>query len=446
MEDLKISRILHAGYVFQLGNTRIAFDPVFENPFSQNCYAFPEIQFDFEKIKALRFDAVFISHYHDDHCSFESLNLLDRETPIYLYCIFDELFYLIKQLGFKYVFPIEIGLPISVGSFKVIPCRALDADVDSIFHVQVAGLNILNVVDSWIEPVTMNRLSSFAPWDLVLWPFQTMREIEVLSPRRAPKVTPDLPAEWLEQMKMLKPKNIVPSSCQFRLESWSWYNEVFFPISYELFQREVEGALPQSKVIRMNPGTTFTLDQKGIKSADQLDWIKPLGAQDVDYVFKPEMKPPTTSQIATQFPQLEENEKQIALRYCSEGLLERIKIQPPESPYFLKAIVWMLSVYDHLGASHDFYYKLSGTNIELLSVAEATLGWRTEIPLFKLYSALENGEALTSLYMRINDLLFDPETETELEDVDIVEDPLIRSLYNGEFAAYQKAQLKRIKT
>ena len=97
---LKISRILHAGYVFECNESLIAFDPIFENPFSRNCHAFPEVRFDHDQIRNLKFDAVFISHFHDDHCSLESLDFLDRQTPVYLYCLFDELFAMIRELGF----------------------------------------------------------------------------------------------------------------------------------------------------------------------------------------------------------------------------------------------------------------------------------------------------------------------------------------------------------
>ena len=79
---LKISRILHAGYVFECDGTLIAFDPIFENPFSRNCHAFPDVRFDHARIRGMRPDAVFISHFHDDHCSLESLDLLDRATPL----------------------------------------------------------------------------------------------------------------------------------------------------------------------------------------------------------------------------------------------------------------------------------------------------------------------------------------------------------------------------
>ena len=98
---MKISRILHAGYVFEHGGTTIAFDPIFENPFSRNCHAFPDVRFDLEQIGQLKLDAVFISHFHDDHCSLESLQHLSKTTPVYLYCVHDELFEMLGQLGFS---------------------------------------------------------------------------------------------------------------------------------------------------------------------------------------------------------------------------------------------------------------------------------------------------------------------------------------------------------
>ena len=53
----------------------------------------------------------------------------------------------------------------------VVPREAMDAEVDSMFQVRAAGLNVLNVVDSWIDDAALARLVAEKPWDLVLWPF-----------------------------------------------------------------------------------------------------------------------------------------------------------------------------------------------------------------------------------------------------------------------------------
>lgn len=442
--NLKVSRILHAGYVFECDNTQIAFDPIFENPFSKNCYAFPNVRFDHDQIRNLKFDAVFISHFHDDHCSLESLNYLDRKTPLYVYCLFEELFSLIRQLGFSHVYPLEIDTPVAVGSFEVIPRRALDADVDSMFQIKAAGLNVLNVVDSWIDYETLDQLAC-SSWDMVLWPFQTMREIEVIAPSRSTKASGELPEEWIEQLKKLNPRYVVPSSCQLILEPWSWYNHAFFPITYKQFQKEVEAVLPGAEVVRMNPSVSMVLNKQSIQASSPLSWIQPVGDQNVDYDYQPNLKPPTTAEISKHFAPLSEAQAERIYDYCRTGLLEKFQsMEPPADPYFEKPRSWRLSVYDHTGDVTHFYYRLDGATIELVSENTECLGWSTEVPISKIYGALELGESLTSMYMRINDLEFTPEIEKEIQAADIVDDPLIRCLFNGVFGAYQAAQLKRI--
>ena len=465
---ITISRILHAGYVFEAeaeagaeaglevdpqgpgGTSRIAFDPIFENPFSRNCHAFPDVRFDRARIGELKFDAVFISHFHDDHCSFESLDLLDRSTPIYLYCLFEELFDLIRELGFVHVHALRIDAPVKIGCFEVIAREALDADVDSLFQIQCGGLNVLNVVDAWIGPDTLAQLAACAPWDMVLWPFQTMREIDVISPSRAQAAPEHLPDDWIDQLRILNPRYVVPSSCQFVQEDWSWYNDAFFPVTYRQFQREVETALPGAKVVRLNPSVSVRLDAHALHAATPLAWVLPLGDQDVDYRYDPGLAPPHTSDIARRFEALNDAQTARVLGYCRSGLLEKYRdMELAPDSYFATARLWHLAVYDHAGLASDFYYRVQGDTIDYLEPAALHAGelpaWRTEIPIARCYAALELGETLTSMYLRINDGPLDAASADEIAGADIVDDPLIRCLFNDAFAAYQCAQLARIR-
>jgi hypothetical protein len=443
---LKISRILHAGYVFDVDGTLIAFDPIFENPFSRNCHAFPSVSFDHGQIKKLTFAAVFISHFHDDHCSLESLDLLDRNTPIHIYCLFDELFAMVRELGFVNVHPLRINEAIKVGPFNIIPREALDSDVDSMFQIQADGLNVLNVVDSWIDPGALADLARYAPWDMVLWPFQTMREIEVLSPRRAAPPPSHLPEDWIEQLRILNPRYVVPSSCQFLQEPWSWYNHAFFPITYRQFHQEVEAALPDTRVTRLNPSVSVLLDAQSLRPAAPLDWVIPIGEQDVDYDYRPDVAAPATADIARHFAPLGAQQHRQVMDYCGTKLLDKYRgMELPEDSYFETERVWRLSVYDHAGAAAHFSYRVRGDDIERVPDGAGPLAWTTEIPASKIYAALELGESLTSMYMRINDTVFEPAIEEEIEAADIVDDPLIRCLFNDVFGAYQAAQLRRLR-
>ncbi|MES2965381.1 MAG: MBL fold metallo-hydrolase [Bdellovibrionota bacterium] len=438
-DELRISRILHAGYLFESGGTRIAFDPIFENPFSRNCYAFPEVRFDHEAIRKLEIDAVFISHFHDDHCSFDSLDLLDRGTPIFLFCVFPRLAELVRALGFENVHSLEIDAPVSIGSFEIVPKRALDAEIDSILHVKAAGFDVLNVVDSWIDDVTLTDLAS-VEWDMILWPFQTMRELEVLSPAHAAPATGEIPHEWIEQLQVLYPRYVVPSSCQLVHEPWSWYNRALFPITYAGFQQQVEAAIPGSRVVRLNPSVSVALRKNEygetfLTKVEPLPWIEPIGPQDVDYDYEPDLVAPPTFEITKHFPALTDDQAKLAFDFCKSGLLTRYReLGTPDDEFFEGTRRWRLTVFDHHGAKTDFDFEVKGDTIEPLDVDEArSYEWSTEIPLFKLHSALTTGESLTSMYLRIS-----------RSDFDVLEDPLVRCLFDGEFAGYQAAQLKRL--
>ena len=441
---LTISRILHAGYVFACGGTRIAFDTIFENPFSRNCHAFPAVRFDVDQIRRERFDAVFISHFHDDHCSFDSLDLLDRATPIYLYCIFDELFDMVRQLGFTDVHALALNTPVAIGPFQVVPREAMDADVDTMFQVRAGGMNVLNVVDSWIDDGTLAQLVAQGPWDMVLWPFQTMREIEVLSPSRNPPAPPALPDEWIAQLQALAPRYIVPSSCQFEQEPWSWYNRAFFPITYAQFAREVGAALPAAQVLRLDPSVSVRLDAQSLQPAPPLAWVLPAGPQDVDYVYEGNAAAPPTAAIARHFAALTPAQRALVDDYCRVGLAEQYGDVAAGSDYFDVARVWQLSVFDHAGAITQWRYRLDPQGGATLDASAAPLAWTTEIPAAKLYAALYLGESMTSMYLRINDTVFDAATEAALADADAVDDPLVRCLFGATFGAYQAAQLKRL--
>ena len=441
---LTISRILHAGYVFECGGSRIAFDTIFENPFSRNCHAFPDVRFDLDAIRRQRFDAVFISHFHDDHCSLDSLDLLERATPIYLYCQFEALFDMLRQLGFTNVQALALDREVEVGPFTVISREAMDIDVDSMFQVRAAGMNVLNVVDSWIDDDTLAKLVAQGPWDMVLWPFQTMRELEVLAPSRHAAAPPGLPDEWIAQLQALAPRYIVPSSCQFLQEPWSWYNRAFFPISYARFAQEVGTALPNARIVRLDPSVSVRLDAGGLHTAPPLPWVIPVGGQDVDYVYEGNAAPPPTGEIARHFPALDEPGRERVSDYCRHGLALKYGDTEAGCDYFDRPRIWRLSVFDHEGRACDYHYRLDGARAVLVDAGAGPLAWTTEVPAAKLYAALELGESLTSMYVRTNGASFDADTERELLDAEIVDDPLIRCLFGDTFGAYQAAQLRRL--
>ena len=155
------------------------------------------------------------------------------------------------------------------------------------------------------------------------------------------------------------------------------------------------------------------------------------------------MQVQTTAEISKRFHALSVDQMQFVLDYCQTGLIQKYQTLDVVD-YFENKRIWKLMVYDHLGQAFDFCYEICGQKISAVEDSE-TLGWLTEVSATKIYAALKNGESLTSMYLRVNDIYFDSDTEFKIAEADVVEDPLIRCLYNGEFASYQKAQLRKIK-
>lgn len=446
--SVQISRILHAGYIFESQGTRLVFDPLFESPFSRNCYAFPDVEFDTDFIRKQRFSAVILSHYHDDHCSLESLDLIHRATPIYIYCLHADVLDLLRDMGFESVHTININKPIPIGPFRVTPRRALDRDVDCVLQVQTDTLNILNVVDAWIDEDTLRLLESQPPWDLIAWPLQTFREYDVLSPFRAQPASEHVPEEWLTQLQRLQPRALIPSACQFRMEEWSWYNSYFFPISYKNFVRETSALLPHARIEKLSPGKSLLLTNSHIAHGPLWPGVNCLN-DDVDYHFDPQLKPPPTSMVARALNSLDPTSCAQIYNYLHSQIQTAwSKIERLPDDYFYGSRLWHLTVWESQETGRDFYFKLSANAMELLvdppdSFAE--IAWRTEIPATTLYGALARGESLISLYIRINDRPFSVHLERELEAVDLLSDPLLQCLYGPEsIASYQKAQLQRL--
>jgi hypothetical protein len=279
---------------------------------------------------------------------------------------------------------------------------------------------------------------------MVLWPFQTMREIEVLAPSRAAAAPPSLPEEWIVQLRALDPRYVVPSSCQFLQEPWSWYRRAFFPISYARFAQHVAAALPRARVVRLNPSVSVRLDATSLRPAAPLNWVIPVGPQEVDYTYEGNAAAPHTADIARHFAPLSPAQFERVMDYCRSGLPEKYGAVEATSGYFDQPRIWQLSIYDHAGEVTRFRYRLEADGVACLDDGSAPLGWTTEIPAAKLYAALEEGESLTSAYVRINDAVFDADIERDLAQADVVDDPLIRCLFSDTFGAYQAAQLRRL--
>jgi hypothetical protein len=205
----------------------------------------------------------------------------------------------------------------------------------------------------------------------------------------------------------------------------------------------VAAALPRARVVRLDPSVSVRLDATSLRPAEPLSWVIPVGAQDVDYTYEGNAAAPHTADIARHFAPLSKAQFERVIDYCRSELLQKYGAVEATSGYFDQPRIWQLSIYDHAGEVTRFRYRLEG-DVACPDDGTAPLGWTTEIPAAKLYAALEEGESLTSAYVRINDTVFEADIERDLAQADVVDDPLIRCLFSDTFGAYQAAQLRRL--
>jgi hypothetical protein len=194
----------------------------------------------------------------------------------------------------------------------------------------------------------------------------------------------------------------------------------------------------------MDPGSSIVLTTDSVNLGSSLPWVCREDQKGVDYCFRPEIPPPSQSEVAQKFPALSPSQYERVIRYCSSELC-RIFQNLEVAPYFSNPKIWALSIYDHAGTQTQFLYKVNSNNLELISENHGPVGWLTEVSFFKLHAAIEFGETLSSMYLRVNDTIFDASVEADLAEMEVLDDPLIRCLFNGKFGAYQREQLKRLR-
>jgi hypothetical protein len=334
------------------------------------------------------------------------------------------------MLGFERIEALELNESVVIGDIKITPLRALEDLIDCLFLIGQGGLKVLNVVDAGIDAAMRTRLKRIAPFDVVLWPFQILRERDILLADPAEKSFEARHAAQLQQLVDFKPRIVVPSSCQFIHEKGSWYNRIKFPISYSRFQRDVEKKSPRIRVEQILPGDTWTLTPRTFAKSGRLSWVRRLTEKAVDYKFEPSKTVPTTREIAMKRPVISAENTRRVLSFCRDelaSLLKRDKLRNGKGAHSF----WQLSLFDHRGHEIKFVYRFQGGRARHVPIPAFEIDYRTEIPLERLAFVLDGGPA----YMAYARIFNGPQ--------DVFEDHLI-SAFSRDMLAYQNGQLRRL--
>lgn len=443
-------RLFHAGYQIKSAEALILIDPLLESQFSVNVESFPLITFDLDQIKLLSIDAIFISHIHDDHLSLTSLNQLNRQISIYLYSpIHSRIFSLIKSLGFINVFPLEVFTSYEVKDIKVQIWPALENDIDCVLSIHSCDTHILNVVDAWLPSGILPQLQRYN-WDLVLWPFQYMRELNVLSPDRFKQCIQSILPEHVEQLTKLQMSYLVMSSCQIKMQGDSWLNQHYFSLSYRQFMDQLQPLLSKTKIIKLNPGQGiggFGTAEVGSRVA--LNYLSLLTPDaESEYFFNPLLVAPSLATLSPGMGQLSIAEKlflQNFIKYALSNLLNLLKWDA-ESLFMAEQFTWQLITYDQRGNATSYYFIRARNEFYLSSSPPTSVDWVTEIAETRGYQALTKGYPLTCLNLQIARAPLSKRGEAYLQEAyQLMEDPLIKVLYTANplrFFDFQYAQIR----
>ncbi|MFP5519175.1 MAG: MBL fold metallo-hydrolase [Bdellovibrionia bacterium] len=434
----EIERILHAGYIFRTSKAQVLFDPIFEEPFSFNCYSFPKVEYKYEQIQKAKFDAIFISHIHDDHFSLESLNLLKRQTPIYIYCLEQKCVFLLQELGFENIKQVRIGESLHIEDITVTVLEALDRDVDSVFHISSQNINILHVVDSWLSQSTLDYAKKIK-WDVILWPFQVMREIEALSPSIDKQQNTEYPIELLNMLLSLNFNTIVPSSCQFKFEPWSYLNQIYFPISYQEFKDLIRQYRKHTEIVRLDPGQSIFWQLDGLTKRSPSTLVYAV-EKNVDYEFKPNVKVPELRHIVQNFESLSALKVEQLNYFLKNELLQQLQDLLNEGPIFKAPTIWQLDIVWNESNTETLFFEFLIDRVQQVNELRSPAAWHTEILALKMWNALYLGESLSSLYLRVNN-----DSKRQNDELDALQDPLLGVLFNSVTLSYQERQLQRLR-
>ncbi len=264
---MRITALGHASYLIQSNNINILIDPVFGSTFENGeSIPFPDRKIHVNQIPKI--DAVFLSHFHDDHFDIQSLKIVGLETPIYCPKSAYHILFLKKE-GFKNIKAISKFSPIKLESLTITPTPS-----DSPIHLEygfilsVKGLYIWNQVDTVITPSILKQVSErvTSKFSLIFCPYQLLLEHAANWPQEC-----EFPTRRYERLKMItrsfNTKYLIPSSSGLKsLDERMNYG--LYPINILDFKKDLEKEHCSFKVHCGHPGEKFEIAEAEISFSD----------------------------------------------------------------------------------------------------------------------------------------------------------------------------------
>lgn len=335
---IRTTLIGHACLLIQSKETTILTDPVwFDYLWEEINTLCPSIVLQKDKIPPV--DVLNLSHRHQDHFDVHTLAYLKRNDRILKPDVTilapqdDILLDVLKELEFENVRIVSDFEPIQIKDVTITatPSRNQVSTSQDYFPehgllVNDGEVTLWNQVDTIVDPDIVEHICSlYGQIDMAHGRFVPLLEGNFAYNK--PFVLPfNEYCSFLNVMKALNPKFVVPGSAAFRYrDEFNYLNAYTFPTTQEQYLRDLKAFCPKIECAMYLSGDIAHIETSGVRIEKQSsDFVRVREDDSLKVVFKPVME---VAPIRTRTSDPEQVEREfIAIRdFVENQLLERLK-------------------------------------------------------------------------------------------------------------------------
>lgn len=335
---IRTTLIGHACLLIQSKETTILTDPVwFDYLWEEINTLCPSIVLEKDKIPPV--DVLNLSHRHQDHFDVHTLAYLKRNDRILKPDVTilapqdDILLDVLKELEFENVHVVSDFEPIQIKDVTITatPSRNQASTSQDYFPehgllVNDGEVTLWNQVDTIVDPDIVEHICSlYGQVDMAHGRFVPLLEGNFAYNK--PFVLPfNEYCSFLNVMKALNPKFVVPGSAAFRYrDEFSYLNAYTFPTTQEQYLRDLKAFCPEVECAMYLSGDVAHIETSGVRIEKQSsDFVRVREDDSQKVIFKPVME---VAPIRTQTSDPKQVEQEfIAIRdFVENQLLDRLK-------------------------------------------------------------------------------------------------------------------------